>query len=374
MSEESAPVAETVSYAVPADAPAAMTVSEAARMLSLARRQQAEPPAESAQQATAEEPPLAEKADTDPLQEAPGDVETQVDEPAEELPPIDPPRSWTKEEKEAFAQWPREAQESVARVASTREAEFRRSQNEAAEARKALDAEHAQAKELTKAMAAKLPELEKAVRDYVGRQYPEFKSAEDVVNYARQAEALAQSDPFTSQAMVARLTAWREDQQNIALQLAEAREADQKLKLSQRSDWAKYIKSESDAFEEDVPEFAAKKDEYTKKAGDMLRELGFKDEELAKLVSGEEKIALFDRRMQRLLFDRVRLSEIKAATAKAIPKPVPPVQRPGVKQGGNPSTALQIQNLESQLSKATGNAAIRLAAELTQAKRKAAAR
>jgi hypothetical protein len=53
------------------------------------------------------------------------------------LPPIDPPRSWTKAEKERFQSLPRETQEYLHTREQEREREFRRGQNEAAEQRKA---------------------------------------------------------------------------------------------------------------------------------------------------------------------------------------------------------------------------------------------
>src|SRR5262245_18794764 len=53
----------------------------------------------------------AQKADTAAAEtQPPGETESQVD-PAENLPPIEPPRSWTKDEKERFKSLPRETQE-----------------------------------------------------------------------------------------------------------------------------------------------------------------------------------------------------------------------------------------------------------------------
>jgi hypothetical protein len=51
---------------------------------------------------------------------------------------IEPPRSWSKEEKENFKTYPRDAQEKISRDAARREADFRRGQNEIAEMKKLL--------------------------------------------------------------------------------------------------------------------------------------------------------------------------------------------------------------------------------------------
>src|SRR6478735_8945483 len=67
----------------------------------------------------------------------------EAPEPAEE-PPIEPPRSWTKEEKAEFATYPREAQEKIARREQDREAALRKGQNEHAEKLKGLTAKEQQ--------------------------------------------------------------------------------------------------------------------------------------------------------------------------------------------------------------------------------------
>ena len=47
--------------------------------------------------------------------------ETENADPGEELPPIEPPRSWTKEDKELFTSLPRETQERIAERERSRE-------------------------------------------------------------------------------------------------------------------------------------------------------------------------------------------------------------------------------------------------------------
>src|SRR5215472_13490318 len=54
--------------------------------------------------------------------------------------PIEPPRSWTKEDKELFTSLPRATQERIAERERSRESDFLRRQNEAAEKLKGLTA------------------------------------------------------------------------------------------------------------------------------------------------------------------------------------------------------------------------------------------
>lgn len=319
-------------------------------------------------EAAATETKSAVEAGAAPSSEGPG--ETQGDDPAD-LPPIDRPRSWSKDDDDDWNALPRARQEKIAANERAREAEINRRINEAAEARKAAEAELAKATETSKALAAELPKLEAAAEKWFGDQYPEFKTYDDVVNMARQAEALSQTDPFTSQAMIARITAWREHQQQKAMELSAARDAAKRLEEQKQSEWKSFVQAESEAFENDVPEFKAKKAEYTEKAAQALLDLGFSKEELQKLASGEEKISIFDRRVQKLLFNQVKYSDLKAAPAKAIPNSVPQVQRPGVAQPKGAAADANIQALSQRL---TNSGSIKDAFALHQAKKAAAQR
>jgi hypothetical protein len=77
--------------------------------------------------------------------------------------------------------------------------------------------------------------------------------------------------------------------------------------------------------------------------------------------------------VQKMMFDAAKYHAARTNSPKAAPKSLPPVQRPGVSNASprNDSSVAKIQNLESRLEKATGNQAIKLAAELTRARRAA---
>ena len=75
-----------------------------------------------------------------PDEETSSDDEGGDDPEGDDLPPIDPPASWTKAEKEAFAALPRAHQETISERERARVADIRRTQDEAAQVRKAAEA------------------------------------------------------------------------------------------------------------------------------------------------------------------------------------------------------------------------------------------
>ena len=137
-----APAPYALEITAPADTPAALSSHDAAAVLRKLRQKNPDtPPAtqerrelaalqapetESTAQAgesAAETPPPAQTTDTD--RQTPG-----LDPGAA---PIEPPRSWTKEDKELFTGLPRATQERLAERERSREGDFLRRQNEAAD-------------------------------------------------------------------------------------------------------------------------------------------------------------------------------------------------------------------------------------------------
>jgi len=365
--EANAPVAE-VSLALPADAPAEMNVSDAARLLSLSRRPKQEAPSPSElneaarasmaqQRSSDDEPELAQEADAAPLQEEPGANETQEAEPAD-LPPIEPPRSWTKEEKEAFQSWPREAQESIARVASTRETEFRRSQNEATEAKKAFEARLAEADRIRKDYEAKLPALSKTLEAALQNEFADIQTFADL-------RKMQTEDPF-------RYQQWDLRQKELAAAKQEETAAQERQNSERSGKRSAYEQEQTKRLIELAPEIADQKKAVTLREGavKLLTDDRFTMDQLQRWMADDTGHEILSHAaFQKMVLDVMQFEDAKKAPARAIPKPVPPVQRPGVAKGGNPSATQQIQALEQQLSKASGTQAIRLAAQLTALKR-----
>lgn len=321
---------------VGADAPDSFNSPSSAAKYLASLRHRKESPAESAPEAaaTAEPESVSQETDTAPTIEAGTTVEDQGAEP--ELPAIEPPRSWSKDAHERWSKLDRETQEFLASRDSEDQKAIKRSLQEAAEVRKAAEAEQTKAKQEREQYVAKQSAYTQALETALQNEFGDIRSMDDV-------RKLQAEDPF-------RFQQWQLRQMELGQAKAEQQENERQSAAERQNEWAKFTKEESEAFENDVPEFKAKKDEYTKKAAEVLVELGFSNDELGKLASGKEKISLFDRRMQRLLFDRIRLSEIKAAVPKAMPKPVPPVQRPGPAAPRGAAQAADLRSLNQRLT------------------------
>src|SRR5207247_451171 len=142
-SESVIPV-DVIERTAPADTPDRLSSREAGRILAQLRH--AKPP-EQPQEPAAPDTPAppavelpAHAADTAAAHAPPGETEDVTEPAVEEPPPIEPPRSWTKGEKERFQSLPRETQEYLAEREQERDRTIRQSQNEAAEKLKGLTA------------------------------------------------------------------------------------------------------------------------------------------------------------------------------------------------------------------------------------------
>jgi hypothetical protein len=171
-------------------APAELPPEQTAAQQSAADDQQVEPGADDTQ---ADDNSGDNAADDTPPAE--GEDDAGQDDPGA-LPIIDPPPSWTAEEKEVFKSLPRAAQEAVARRERDRTAELRRLQDTTAENRKAVDAETTRLKGLA-------DQIDSVVNSHVAdlaRDFPEIRTEADVV-------ALAQTDPNRFAVFQARVAA-----------------------------------------------------------------------------------------------------------------------------------------------------------------------
>jgi hypothetical protein len=353
-----------VSYAIPADAPAELSVSDAARMLSQARRakQEPEPAAESAPDATAADK-LAVEADAAAPDAHPGETEATTDQ-EEELPPIEPPKSWTKEARERWNSYPRDAQEEFARVAQEREREFLRGRQEAAEAKRALEAHMARAEEVRKQYEEKLPALTKTIELAMQNEFGDIQTIADV-------RRLQTEDPF-------RFQQWQLRQMELSAAQAEEKTASERKLAERQGKRAAYESEQNKLLVEKVADMGdpKKSSELRERAVRLLTEdRGFAMDQLQRWMAddtGHE--ILSSAAFQAMVADLIQYEDMKKAPLKAIPKPLPPVQRPGTARSVNTSVTAQIQNLETQLTQLSGKAALQAAAKLTALKRSAGAR
>jgi hypothetical protein len=340
-----------------ADTPEFLSLSEAARVLSTARK-----PKDQDNTAPVETP----QADPVEQESAQADADPQAEEPSEDAPeaepaqpPIEPPRSWTKDAKERWSALPRETQEYLAQREQERDREVRRSQNEAAEQRKAFDAERSKVDEARKEYEAKLPAIMQALQEAQAGAFPDVKTMEDVTR-------LAQEDPF-------RYLNWQAHQQKLAAVNHELEQAKTRQAQEQQSKWAEHVRKENELFAEKVPEVAdkAKAAELTSKAVEQLHEIGFSDQELANLASGKDKLSIYDHRVQLLILGNLKLSDLQKAKTAAVSKPLPPVIKPGTAKAPGAAASEQVQALTRKLetSGSLRDAAALRMAQLSQRRR-----
>ncbi len=366
--EDTQPGAESAPDASPVDVvkiegdDSYISPSSAGRALSRARQAQAKTPEQPVDGA----PPAAEQVTESPAQAddaAPEEVrsETQEADPAE-VPPIEPPRSWTKEDKELFKSLPPETQQRVAERERSRESDFLRRQNESADKLKGLTAKEQQVEQARQQYESALPILLQNLHSAMAGEFADIKTMADV-------QRLANED-------FPRYIRWDAQQKQVAAVQQEITSAQHRQATERQTKLSEYMSEESAKFVDRVPEFAdeAQRNKLQSAAVSTLKDLGFKDDELGQLWRGEKEVSIHDHRLQLLIHDGVKYREMKAAAAKTTAKPLPPVQRPGVSRPKGAETEAQIQNLTKQLETASGNKAIRISADLQRARRSLAAR
>jgi hypothetical protein len=308
----------------------------------------AEPPPESAAA------PDGAVADADPRNpEAPG--ETQEAEPAE-MPPIEPPRSWTKDEKERFKTLPRELQAYLSEREQERDRELRRSQNEAAEKRKELDAERGMVVQARQQYESALPVLLQTLQQQQAGEFGDIRTMADV-------EKMSRED-------ASRYAQWDAQQKKIAAVQQELRQAQGRQYFDQQQRLAQFVKRESELFAERAPEIAddTQRSKLQSSAVTVLRDLGFKDAELGAMWRGERGVSLHDHRLQLLIRDGIKFRDAQEKARAAEKKSLPAPQRPGVAQSKGAAQDARIQALTQKL---TNTGSLRDAAALRAARLRA---
>jgi hypothetical protein len=353
----SAPASAPAPVSSPADT-SPISMADAARALS--QRRWAKAKEQDAPQAAPEEPPaeqpleeLAHEADADPSQEAPG--ETQEAEPAE-LPPIEPPRSWTKEEKERFKSLPHETQEYLAAREQERDRAVRQSQNEAAEYAKGLQAQAQAVEQARQQYEQALPALLQTVQESMAGAFPDIRTIEDVTR-------LSTEDPF-------RFSQWQAHRIKVDAVQQEVEQSRYRQQAEFQTRWTEFAAREDTKVMEAIPELSdpAQREKIQKSAVNYLRDAGFTDQELAQAWNGQASISPRDSRFQKLVHDAARYVEAQKNATKTLqtPKPLPPVQKPGVAPPKSGSNEQLIKDLTAKLDR-TGD--MKVAAQLLAARR-----
>jgi hypothetical protein len=352
--------AAPVSVITPAaDTPETLTPMAAARALAQARWSKNKQPEEAAPaEAAPEEPISAQAEDAAAVEEQPPGDTTETAEPEDNLPPIEPPRSWTKEARERFNALPRETQEYLAEREQERDRELRRSQNEAAEQRKAIEAERQTAEKARQQYEAALPTLMQTLQDAQAGAFSDVKTVDDVTR-------LAQEDPF-------RYLQWQAHQTKMQAVQAEMRAAQERQTTEQQSKWTEHVQKEEALFIESLSDAdRAKIKDFQSEAPEFLQAKGFTRQELNELASGKDRLSIYDRRVQSLILDGIKYQAAQKAAKTVAAKPVPQVQKPGTAQPRGAAQAEALTNLTAKLER---SGSLRDAVALRVAQQKAASR
>ncbi len=357
-------VSAPITVVTPAvDTPAQLSPHAAAKALAELRWKNRQPEAAPAAQAPVEQPAeIPAQAETAAaVEEQPPGEAPEAIEPAAE-PPIEPPRSWTKEAKERWQALPRETQEYLSQREQERDREVRRSQNEAAEQRKVIEAERQTAEKARQQYEAALPALMQTLQDAQAGTFADVRTVDDVTR-------LAAEDPF-------RYLQWQAHQQKLTAVQHEMRAAQERQAQEQSSKWTEHVQKEELAFLDTLTDAdRTKLEDFKKEAPAFLESKGFTQSELAELASGKDRLSIYDRRVQSLILDGLKYQAAQKAntTAKAqlAAKPVPPVQKPGVAKPAGAANAENIQNLTAKLDR---SGSLRDAVALRAAQQQAARR
>lgn len=321
---------------LPADAPETFSSTrEAAEYFTTLKAKKASEPAESAEPATADEPELPDEGNAD-AEKPPGEDTEDAKPEGEDLPPLEPPRSWTKAEKERFQSLPRETQEYLSTREQEREREFRRSQNEIADQRKAVQAEREAADKARQQYESQLPVLKQALLRSQSESFSDIKTWDDV-------KALQNNDPF-------RYQAWDVHQKELAIVDAQAREAEARQSQEKQTKRSQYEAEQNALLKEMLPDMAdpKKASELRESAITLLDEgYGLKVATLSRWMqddTGHEILA--NAGIQKLIADGLKLRDIQNAKTAVATKPLPPVQRPGTSRpSGQGASSERIQAL-----------------------------
>lgn len=335
----------------------------AARELSRQRAEAAEPKTEDKPQRdrdqtngrfVAKQESTSQEADAGPDDPVPG--ETAQDDPAE-LPPIDPPRSWSKEDKELFASLPRETQERVSERERSRESDFLRRQNEATDKSKALEAKEQAAEQARQRYEAAAENALQVLQHQTAAEFNDIKSMDDV-------RKLAETDPF-------RFAQFQARQMQLQAQAQEVERLNRQRQDENADRFKAWSKEQDSIFEKQFPEFADKEKVPALRKGitDYLtREVGVPAETLPKLWDTE----LFrDAMFQRVVYDASRWHAGVQKAKAAAQKPLPAPQKPGAASDRRDQSREAVDQAATKLKSAKGIRAVEAGLELLRAQRAA---
>lgn len=257
--------------------------------------------------------------------------EEATEETADDLPPIEPPHSLSAEEKEAFNNLPREAQEFTARRIGELEKGFNTKAQEAARARQ--DAEQAAIQQLAQVNAAYAQQYQQIAEAITVSEPDPMLQVQDPIAYAQQMRAYQQAN---AQRTAAQQQAMQHAQQAQwqAAQLEQVNHAEQHRIIV-----------------ENFPEYAdpTTGPELQRKLTAVAKRIGYPDELIGQ-ARAQDILAMrtvsdaFDKADKYEALMKNQMTKVRAAKGK------PPVTtRPGTAQG---SDAVRAQSAQAALETA----------------------
>jgi hypothetical protein len=265
-----------------------------------------------------------EGADAGPPETVPGETtaEDQTEQAEPPPPPIEAPRSWSQEDKDLFANLPRETQERLAERERSRERDFLQRQQQANEHRKALEAERNRTAYLRQQYEQSLPQVVQTLQAQMAGEFADLKTDADV-------ERMQAEDPLRFQ----RWQLAREKMRGYQGQLANAQ---QRRRQEIAATWQQFSKAQDEAFAKAFPDYAdpEKGQDMRDKGRKRLLDLGWTEQEIRSSWEGQPNsgFTLRDHRFQRLIVDAVRAQEAAAKAKAAQPQPPSQPLKPGTAQ------------------------------------------
>jgi hypothetical protein len=326
-----------------------------AAMLGKRREAARNPEPATPERAGAANEPTSQEGDAEP-ETAPGESET-YDETLDPEPPVEPPRTWTKAEKEAFRNLPREHQMAVAQREMERDAHYQRGLQDAAARQQAAQAREQAAEQARQRYEQALPVLLQQFQAQVAGQFQDIKTWDDV-------REMQKNDPMRYMEWDAAI----KQTEALKQQAAEVQRRQQEQYQHQYREW---LRGQIDQFSKAAPEYfdAEKSPKLWADLRSELVETGISEQEVNHLMNGGS-IPFHDHRTLILLRDAMKYRAAQKALKAAKPKSVPPVQKPGTP---TPRAAVSEQVIRDLTAKMKDTGAPRDIAALLTARRKAAA-
>ena len=328
--------------AAPTNDSGPLSVREAAERFTARREREAAPQEETKpEKARAPDGKFARTEDTAPDAveavdaEAPGDEVTEADDQASQEPTIDPPKSWSKEDKEAFRLLPPETQHRLVEQDQKRETDFLKARDEAAEIRRQAEARVTAAEQARQRYEQALPNLLQALQANQAGEFADIKSMDDV-------RKMADEDPF-------RYAKWDAQQKQIERVAHEVRETQRRQQEEHQQRFTAWAEEQDKLFVEQAKEFGDP--EKSKKARDEVMSYLTEVRKVPKDQLPElwNNPLFRDAKMQLIIRDAAKWHNAQQAAKAAVTKPIPPVQRPGTARTKADADAANIKALEQKL-------------------------